>query len=168
MHAQAPNRIITTLQAYPVGTVKSGFNGRTGWAQTDKGLRTLKNLELAYLKRGADFYGQFRLKSIYPKITLAGMSKIGYREVYVLDLASSGQTERLYLDAKTYLPVRINTVLIMGGNPTPVEIYMDDWRDVDGLKYAFYMSQRFPQMTLSYTVKEIKHNEQIDPKMFEP
>jgi hypothetical protein len=87
----------------------------------------------------------------------------------VLDLqASSGQAERLYLDAETYLPVRINTVSMFGGNPAAVEIYLDDWRDVDGIKYPFFMSQRYSKMTLSYTVKEIKHNEQIDPKVFEP
>ena len=49
-YAQAPNRIITVLEAYPVGSVKTGFNGRTGWARTASGLRTLKSLELAALQ----------------------------------------------------------------------------------------------------------------------
>jgi hypothetical protein len=168
-YSQAPNKIMTTAQAYPVGAVKTGFNGRTGWTRTATGLRTLKGLELAAVQRDADFYGQFRPKRIYPKITLAGMSKIGYREVYVLDLqASSGQAERLYLDAKTYLPVRSNIVLVLDGNPVPVEIYLDEWQEVDGIKYPFYMSQRLPGMTLTYTVKEIRHNVPIDPKVFEP
>jgi outer membrane lipoprotein-sorting protein len=156
------------LQAYPVGTVKTGFNGRTGWARTAAGLRPLKSFELATIQRDADFYGQFRLKRLYPKMTLAGMSKIGFREVYVLDLEPPKQTERLYLDAKTYLPVRFNLVLPLGGNLAGVEIYMDDWREVDGIKYPFFISQRFPGMTMTYNVKEIKHNEQIDPKVFEP
>ena len=168
-YAQAPNKITTTMQAHPVGTVKTGYNGRTGWARTAAGLRTLKSFELAALQREADFYGQFRLKTVFPKITLSGMSKIGYREVYVLDLEpSSGQTDRLYLDAKTYLPVRSNTAMTLGANSAPVEIYLDDWRDVDGIKYPFSMSQSFPKMTLMFTVKEIKHNVQIDPKVFEP
>ena len=169
IHAQAPNKIATMIQAYPMGTVKTGFNGRTGWARTATGPRTLKNFELTALQRDADFYGQFRLKKVYPKIALAGMSKIGYREVYVLDLApSSKQTERLYLDAKTYLPVRTDMVMPVGANSAMVEIYLDDWREVDGVKYPFFMSQKFPGMTLTYTVKELKHNEQIDPKVFEP
>ena len=168
-HAQAPNRFINVLQAYPVGTVKTGFNGRTGWARTASGLRTLKSFELEALQREASFYGQFRLKSLFPQMKLAGMSRIGYRDVYVLDLKpSSGQAERLYLDATTYLPVRSNMVLMIGGNPTPVEIFLDDWRDVDGVKYPFFTSQRFAKMTLTFSVKEIKHNEQIDPKLFEP
>ncbi len=168
-YAQAPNKITSTMQAYPMGTVKAGFNGRTGWTRTATGLRALKNLELASIQRDADFYGQFRPKRIFPKITLAGMSKIGYREVFVLDLGQfAGQTERLYLDAKTYLPVRFNLVLPLGANTALVEIYLDDWREVDGVKYPFFLSQRLSGMTLTYNVKEIKHNEQIDPKVFEP
>jgi FimV-like protein len=169
IHAQAPNKIATMIQAYPMGTVKTGFNGRTGWARTASGPRTLKNFELTALQRDADFYGQFKLKTVYPKIALAGMSKIGYREVYVLDLGSSSkQIERVYLDAKTYLPVRTDLVMPAGATSATVEIYLDDWREVDGVKYPFFMSQKFPGMTLTYTVKEIKHNEQIDPKVFEP
>ena len=48
-------------------------------------------------------------EQLIAKVTLAGMSKIGYREVYVLDLQPAiGGVERLYLDAQTYLPVRLN------------------------------------------------------------
>ena len=32
----------------------------------------------------------------------------------------------------------------------------------------FSVSQRFPKVTLSFTVKEIKHNVPIDAKIFEP
>jgi FimV-like protein len=168
-HAQAPDKIITIFQAYPMGTVKAGFNGRSGWIRTARGLRTLKNSEWWAMRREGDLYGQFRPKSAVQKATLAGMSKIGFREVYVVDLVpAAGQSERLYLDAKTYLPVRSNTVLLLAGNSVQAEIYMDDWREVDGVKYPFFMSQRFPGMTVTYNVKEIKHNEPIDPKMFEP
>jgi hypothetical protein len=50
----------------------------------------------------------------------------------------------------------------------PVEIYLDDWRAVDGVKYPFSVSQSFPGLTLLFTVTEIKHNVEIDAKMFEP
>lgn len=168
-HAQAPDKILTIFQAYPMGTVKTAFNGRIGWIRTTKGLRTLKISEWYAFRREADLYGQFRPKNAFQKATLAGMSKIGFREVYVVDLVpAAGQTERLYLDAKTYLPVRSNTAVMLNGLSVQAEIYMDDWREVDGLKYPFFMSQRFPGMTVTMNVKEIKHNEPIDPKLFEP
>jgi hypothetical protein len=167
--AQAPNKTSSTLEAHPIGKVSDGFNGRTGWSRTVTGVRIVKNQELVALKHNADFYGQLKLKGAFKKITLAGMSRIGYRDVYVLDLQpAEGQVERLFLDALTYLPVRSNTVLMVGSVLAPVEIYFDDWREVDGIKYPFYISQTLSKMTMVFTVNEIKHNVQIDPKVFEP
>ncbi|HET6977642.1 MAG TPA: tetratricopeptide repeat protein [Pyrinomonadaceae bacterium] len=169
-YEQAPNLVSTMIEAHPLGKMRFGFNGRTGWTQTAAGVKIIKNPELlAVVRREADFYGQFKLKGATQKITLAGMSKIGYRDVYVLDLQSAkGQPDRLYLDAQTYLPVRTNTVSLRGDVLVPVEIYLDDWREVDGIKYPFSVSQNMGKLTLVLTVTEVKHNVQIDPKVFEP
>ena len=169
MYAQAPNKVLTIMQAHPMGTSKVGYNGRSGWEWSAAGTRMIKNPELASLQREAEFYGPVKLKSLYKKVTLAGTSKIGYREVYVLEFQPAvGSVDRVYIDVKTYLPARMNSVLTLGTVSAPVEIYLDDWRDVDGIKIPFSMSQRFSKLTLSFTVKEIKHNVPIDAKIFEP
>lgn len=140
-YAAAPNKTATMVQAHPLGTVKGGFS----------------------------LFGPIAPKNKYAKVTLPGMSKIGYRDVYVLDLQlAGGGVERLYLDAQTYLPVRSNTVMKIGTAPEAVEIYFDDWQEVDGVKYPFFVSQKFPRLTLSYTVKEIRHNVPIDARVFSP
>jgi FimV-like protein len=140
-YTEAPNRSATRLQAYPLGNVKGGFS----------------------------FFGPPKSKSNYAKVTLAGMSKIGYRDVYVLDLQpAAGAAERLYLDAQTYLPVRSNAVMKIGTISDAVEIYFDDWKEVDGVKYPFFISQKFPRLTLAYTVKEVQHNVPIDARVFSP
>ena len=108
-YTEAPNKSATLVQAYPLGNVKGGFS----------------------------FFGPLKLKNNYAKVTLAGMSKIGYRDVYVLDL-----------------------------HPATVEMYFDNWKEVDGVKYPFFVSQKFPKLTLSYTVKEIRHNVPIDARVF--
>ncbi len=168
-HALAPNKMLTVIQAHPVGTIKIGFNGKNGWYLASGALRSLKGAELATLQREADFYSPLRIKKNFAKVTLPGMSKIGYRDVYVVDLEPlSGAAERLYLDAQTYLPVRINTVRTVGRVSEPVEIYLDDWRDYEGIKYPFSTSQNSPSVKLGYTVKEIRHNVVVDPRLFEP
>ena len=168
-YAQTPNKTLTIVEAHPLGTIKAGFNGRLGWTRSAAGLRLLKNLDLASMQRAAILYGNVRLKSVLARVNLAGMSKIGYRDVYVLELQPAvGSTERYYLDAQTYLPVRSDTLLTIGNISAPVEIYLDDWREVEGIKYPFSMSMSFPKLTMTYAVKEIKHNVHIDPKVFEP
>jgi zinc protease len=166
-YSQAPNKSLTVLQAHQLGTVKMGFDGRNGWVRTAAGSRALKALEVGTLQRDSDLYGPIRLKNNYAKVTLAGMSKIGYRDVYVIELQpAAGAVERLYLDAQTNLPVRINAVRTNGAMAEPVEMYLDDWREVDGVKYPFSISQRFNNLTLTLTVKEIRHNVTVDAAIF--
>lgn len=168
-HALAPDKMLTVIQAHPMGTIRIGFNGKNGWYLTGGTVRALKGVELATLQREADFYSPLRIRNNFAKVTLPGMSKIGYRDVYVLDLQPlSGALERLYIDAQTYLPVRINTVRTVGRVSEPVEIYFDDWRDFEGIKYPFSTSQSSPSVKLGFTVKEIRHNVTVDPRLFEP
>ena len=165
----APNKSLTVIQAHPLGVITLGFNGRIGWTTSANGKRLIKGAELAKLQRDSDFYGLLNMKTAYAKVTMPGMSKIGFREVYVLNLQPvTGAVEKIYLDAKTYLPVRINSVEMNGTVSEPVETYLDDWREVDGIKYPFTISQRFAKLTLLFTVKEIKHNVELDARMFEP
>ena len=167
-YAQAPNKISSLLEARPVGPLRQGFNGQTGWSRTPLGLEILKKNEVMALQRTGDFYGHLKLKDVYPKITLAGTSKIGYREVYVLELQAAGAVERLYLDTQTYLPVRSDILTTVGKVSAKAEIYYDDWQEVEGIKYPFSVSASVSKATMVFTVKEVKHNVQIDPKVFDP
>lgn len=168
-YQQAPDKSLTVMEAHPFGMVKVGYNGRTAWSQTVQGVKPVKDAgELASIQRDSDIYSQLKIKSSYAKVSLVGMSQIGYRDVYVLDLQpATGPVERVYFDAKTYLPARINTARKLGATSEPVEIYLDDWKAVDGIQIPFSISQRFSRVTLSFTVKEIKHNVPVDAKLFE-
>ncbi|HET6891166.1 MAG TPA: hypothetical protein VFH31_08710, partial [Pyrinomonadaceae bacterium] len=169
IYTKSPNKSLTIMQTQPFGLVKVGFNGRAGWAQTVKGIRLLKGQEFVALQRDSDFYNPVTLKSIYPKIKLLGTSKIGYREVYVIELEpAANSAEKLYLDATTYLPVRANAVRSIAGQQiVPIEIYFDDWKEVDGIKLPFSLTQSLPGLTLGITLKEIKHNTTLDDSLFE-
>jgi tetratricopeptide (TPR) repeat protein len=169
LYFKAPNKTLTVMRAHPFGLVKLGFNGRVGWAQTVGGLRVVKGAELIGLQRDSDFYNPATLRANYPKINLLGRSKIGFREVYVLELQPAvGTPERLYMDANTYLPIRVNVVRTnTSQRPVPVEIYLDDWREVDGIKLPFRITQGFPGMSVAITLTDIKHNLAIDDSLFE-
>ena len=165
----APGKMLTLIQPNPSGAIKIGFNGKSGWYLSGGAVTVLKGGDLAALQRESDFYAPLRTKINFAKVVMPGKSKIGYRDVYVLDMEPTvGPAERLYLDAETYLPVRLNTTRTVGRTQEPVEIYFDDWRTVDGIKYPFSTSQSSPSVKLGFTVKEIRHNVAVDPKMFEP
>ena len=164
----APNKSLSIMQPAQGETIKVGYNGSVAWMQTKTGVRLLKGAELISVQNDSDFNTLLHLKNKYAKLTLAGTSKIGYREVYVIDMQPvSGAAERLFLDAQTYLPVRINTVRVVQGVSVPVEIYYDDWRDADGLKVPYLITHSYQKRTVLMTVKEVKNNVPVDAKIFE-
>ncbi|HYV12504.1 MAG TPA: tetratricopeptide repeat protein [Pyrinomonadaceae bacterium] len=167
-YSVAPNKSLSIIQPAPTETIKTGYNGSIGWMQTPTGVRLLKGAELVATRNDADFYGIINPKNNYAKLTLVGKSKIGYREVYVIDLQPlSGAVDRLFIDAESYLPVRMNTVRTHKGASVPVEIYYDDWREADGLKLPHVLTHSFQKQTMTLTVKEIKTNVPVDAKIFE-
>jgi tetratricopeptide (TPR) repeat protein len=166
-HAQAPNKVASIAQIHPTGNSKVVFDGRRGWQQSELGVHWLKGDELTSLQRDADFHTPLTLKTVFSKVTLAGKSQIGYRDVYVLELQpATGAADKLYLDATTYLPVRSNSVREISGITESVETYYDDWREVDGVKVPFHVSKSSRRVTLSFTVKEVLNNVPIDAKIF--
>ena len=168
LYTVAPNKSLSIIQPAPTEMTRVGYNGQIGWMQTPAGVRVLKGAELDAVQNDSDFYAILNLRKRYTKFTLSGKSKIGYREVYVLDLQpASGPADRLFIDAETYLPVRMNTVRMHKGTPTPVEIYYDDWRDVNGLKLPYVITHSFQKRTMTFNVTEIKNNAPIDAKLFE-
>jgi tetratricopeptide (TPR) repeat protein len=169
-YQQAPNKFYFLVQAYPFGTAKSGYNGRVAWTSSNATTTIVKNTaDVAYFASVASFLSPVALKQRYAKVTLAGASQIGFRDVYVLELQpATGSVERLYLDTKTYLPVRFNKVQTLGNAKVPVEIYLDDWHAVDGIQFPFTITESMPKQSMSFTITEIRHNVPVDATLFDP
>jgi len=168
IYSGAGNRGRSIMQAHRMGRVRVAYDGQSGWVQTSSGVRALKLGELSAAQRDADLYGLLHLKDTYSKMTLRGKSKIGYREVYVVELQPvSGPPDQMYVDAESYLPVRQNTMRMQGGVLAPLEVYFDDWREVEGIKVPFAMTLRFPKQTLTLTVTEMRSNIPFDSKLFQ-
>jgi len=169
-YQQAPDKFYLFVQAYPFGTAKSGYNGRVAWTSSNATTTIVKNAaDVAYFASVASFLSPVALKQRYAKVTLAGASQIGFRDVYVLELQpATGPAERLYLDTKTYLPVRMNKVQTSGKIKIPVQIYLDDWHAVDGIQFPFSMTESMPNLSMGFTITEIRHNVPLDAKLFEP
>jgi hypothetical protein len=48
-----------------------------------------------------------------------------------------------------------------------VEMRYSDWRDVDGVKLPFKITQSMPNLKFVFTVQEVKHNVPVDDRLFE-
>jgi hypothetical protein len=167
----APDKVVSILTTPKQGVMMSGYNGHVGWVKNQRGQHELSGAQLAEMKRSADFYGDLKLKEIFPGLEVVDREKVGDRDAYVLaSQASPTRIEKLYFDAQTGLLLRIQTITQTMLFPIPEQIDFEDYRDVDGVKIPFTIRQSTVDARNGWTRKytEIKQNVPVDDAKFNP
>lgn len=146
IRAKAPNKFVTTQTIQGIGETAQGFDGKIGWAKDPfLGLRTLAGEELAQMRDQAAFNADTRWKAIYPKVEALGIGKVGETPAYRVRLTpKQGAPQVRYFDAKTFLLLRVDTIVVSPQGKIPTESYLSDYRVVDGVKVPFKTRQVVP------------------------
>lgn len=167
-YAKAPRSTASVVDIPGFGQFRQGFDGTVGWRnEPQTGYRELSGQELANARRSAEMHQALKLRELYPKIDSKGKDKVGQRDTWVLEAdPGDGTRRRMYLDVETGLLLRSDTVLDTPMGRTTVESYMEDYRDVDGVKVPFTVRQVNPQITWIIRATEIHHNVTIDDAKF--
>ncbi len=176
IYAKAPNKIVqigrAQLKEGSAFDISQGFNGTIGWSLNTAGggFRELTGTELAAERREAEFYGEVKLKELYPKMTLKGEAKVGERTAYLIAATpDEGHSETMYFDKETGLLVRTDSVAkARKGSQVPVVSYLEDYREVDGIKLPFTtrIFQTLPRARVVIKYQEVEHNISIDDEKF--
>lgn len=167
-YAKAPNKFATNSNIDGIGNFLQGFDGKTAWEQNPMaGFRVMSGAELALVKRDSEFYGDLKFKELYPKAVVKGKQKLGDRDVYLIEATpAEGGPEQLYYDAQTGLLTRRDFVLDSPQGQLPTETYLEDYKEVDGVKVPFTVRQSNPAVAFTIKITEVKHNVAIDDAKF--
>ena len=116
--------------------------------------------ELHNLAGSADFEGPLvDYKNKGNRIELAGKEKVGKRNAYKLVIyMKSGENRIDFLDTKTHLELKWQGLI--GGNM--FASYFRDYRDVNGLMYAFEIDSGSQKIVL----EKVEVNPKLDPQRF--
>lgn len=164
--AKAPNKSLTIMNVEPMGLLKTGFDGRTGWNLSGEGLDVATKIDRGAIA-DADFYREIRLKELYTRLKVTGKVKDGFRQVYVVEAVAAGApAETFYFDVESGLLVRRDLTRTVSRGPVRAEVYFSDWRELDGVKIPFRMTQSLPTMKFVTTIEEVKHNVAVDDAIF--
>jgi uncharacterized caspase-like protein len=164
-YSKAPNKTLFVNS----GGYQQGFNGAIGWIKNNGKLRRLAGEQLANMKRGSDFYANTHLSEFYAKISFIRRDKVNGREVYIVEATPpDGKPETLYFDSETALLLRRDVYSeAEKGKLASTETYMEDYREVDGIRLPFTTRQVGSGYTVTYKVFEVKHNIPIDDAKFD-
>jgi hypothetical protein len=172
---QSPNkaRTLIKLDLSAVGagemTVDQRFDGTTGIVMDSmQGNRDITGDQLETM-RNATFPSPFLdYKERGVTAELGPKEKVGTRDAFLLTTKSkTGPAVRQFIDAETYLPLRVETkidVPQMGTVEQSTEL--SDWREVDGVKVPFTVKSSSAAQSFTITITKVEHNGKIDETLF--
>lgn len=165
IYVKAPDKVLMVLHT-PGGGATVGFNGKTAWQKNENGIREMSGGEADFLKRQMQTFVGTGLDARLSNLEIKGKAKLGERETYVIEPASSAIT-KMYFDVQTGLLLRQEEDVDAPEGKTKLIVEFDDYRELDGVKLPF--SRRWTRPGFSFTQRfdEIKHNVSIDDSRFE-
>jgi len=100
--------------------------------------------ETDQMKEQADMDGDlWNWKEKGSQLTLEGSEEFEGAEVFILKLIKkNGDQKTIYLDGDSYLPIKISSKVQMQGAETEMEVFMSNYKEVNGMLMAHYIETR--------------------------
>lgn len=162
-YSKAPDKYAFVMKIAG-NAVRKGYNGRVGWVQEGgEEVRRLDGVELAEMKRDAEFYREIKLKELFPIINFDGKSSVNGRDAYVLTATpAEGSSEKWYFDAKSGLMIRTDSER----ESTETESYFEQYRVIDGVNLPVRLRQSNGVAEIVIKFKEVNQNVAINDSIF--
>jgi len=167
-YAAAPGKLLNKVTLPGIGDIIEGFDGTTAWSINPiQGNRDKQGEELAQSRLTYNFYRDINLDKLYPKMEVKGMEKLGDKDVYVLvGTPENLPSETFYFDAKSGLLLRQDSTVVSPEGKIPTKTFLEDVREVDGVKIPFKIRSILPQFEIIITASEVKNNVTVEDAMF--
>lgn len=139
---------------------KQVFNGETGYvmAQGQKIPYTEDQIKAIKMEAQA-----------FPELTTAGASiegieKVDGKDAYVVSISDDSKS---YYDTETGLKVQTIKTISQGGQSMTIPTGYSNYKEVEGVKFPFTISQTAGPQTFEFNVTEVKLNQEIPESNFD-
>jgi outer membrane lipoprotein-sorting protein len=154
--------------------IKQGYNGKSGWMMASR-MNTAEPVELLgpdlkTVKDMGNIEGDlWNWQEKGHKLIIAGIQDLAGEKVYRLKLTKAdGDIDEMYIDTTSFILKKMIRKTSIDGSEVEVEIYYDDYRNIEGILLPCRIEQRLNnQQGMVINIKEIKINIEVDDKIFE-
>lgn len=143
IYARAPNSaaqdVTLTALGKKIGSFHEFFDGTQGGQEGSFiPFDPKTGKELDETRINSDFYSPLNWKTLFKTAEIKKMSKVEGEDAYVVVLTpEKGSAVTQYISAKTFLPLRTDTIATSDTISMPVTETYSDYRSVDGVMIAF-------------------------------
>jgi hypothetical protein len=148
-----------------------GYDGKQMWWDNhwfQEGAQTVEGLDRTVLIRDIDFVTPlFEVEQKGYTVELIGETEYeGIPAVGVKLTRGEDGEETWYLDPETWLEIARTSPGSDFGRPMEQRTFFDDFRDVDGVKFPFFVESQWYTRTRMMEVESVQTNVEIDAAMF--
>lgn len=167
-YQSAPDKIYNKVTLGGIGDIIDSYDGTTAWTINPlQGNRDKSGDELAQTKLSSAFYRETNFEKLYPKLEVKGIEKVGDKEAYVVVGTPNGlDAQTFYFDKQSGLLLREDSIVISPEGKMPSKVFLDDYREVDGVKIPHKMRTVLPQFEILVTATEVKTGVKIEDSLF--
>ncbi len=152
----------------------SAYDGKTGWKiepwQGKKDAESLSEEELKAVVDGADFDDSLiNYRARGNKVEYIGMDAVDGTDVYKLKVTlPSGTIKHYYMDTDYYVPIKIETKLMIRGAEIESESIIGDYKEVGGIyiPHSFESGAKGSPNKATVTIEKIEINVPFDDSRF--
>jgi hypothetical protein len=158
-------------QVLPNGhVVRQVFDGTNLWYHTGK-----KPLEQAIPVAQTEFRmhslldSPLRWKEFFTKVEIGGKETVLRHTTYALRMTTkTGEVVLRYIDAKTFLPLRVDYVAKTQLGPVATQTYISRYQKIGGIMIPFKTQTITPSGDIVLVLTDVKANVPLDDSLFLP
>jgi hypothetical protein len=165
---KSPNKSLSKV-TLPNGLVlREVCDGQKAWIEDSMGkYQEITGAALASRLRRAELQDRAKLQQIASTGKVTGIEKVGTHTVYVLEFSPDKKLlSRLYIDVDSKLVVRTEDTSDTPEGPYTLRLDLDDYRDVDGLKFPFRMKRTEKGAIVNIRITQVTLNAPMDDTLF--
>jgi hypothetical protein len=170
-YSAPPNLQYSMVETESMGSMESGTDGNVVWEKTAMtGPRIKSGPERAASLREAIFNSVLRWKELYASAEVVGEEQIEGRPCYkvmMTPLEGEGQIENHFYDKETHLLTKVSLTLSTEMGDVPIESFISDYREIDGIKLAFKTRQVVMGIQeMIFALESVEHNVDLPADRF--
>jgi photosynthetic reaction center cytochrome c subunit len=166
---KAPDKAVTIVHLPNGAAFAQGYNGTAGWQQEPgHGADDLEGDELVRAKYGAAFIPGLDLKEDFSRAQVAAVDKVGDQDAYrVIAFRKGGGQMRFYFDSQSGLLLRVSERIESPLGDLPQDTDYSDYRDVDGVKLPFTVTETLVEGRTTLHWDRIQVNVPVEDARFD-
>jgi hypothetical protein len=169
VYAARPNRIYVVAVSETVGKMESGVHNDVAWSNsTMQGPLIKEGQEAIDALRDATFDRLVQWRKNFKKMETLGIEPVEGRPAYKVHMIPTTGTEQtLWFDRDSRMLVKIESTIENQMGTIPVEAFLSDYRDVDGLRLPHLIRVNVLGQERLVTTNSVEHNVKMADDRFD-